>query len=501
MRWLRKKVAEVSDDAQAPFTMIIESLAGQLDQQTIRMLPDDALLEIFRFYVLDRPKKWFRLAHVCQRWRCLVYVSPRHLNLQLVCTGHKPPGEMLDKWPTWPITIDCFEQFKYQSLSESEVNYVAAALKHNNRVSKIKLRVGDLELSHLLEKMQEPFPMLECLDLQSKNPSASASTVIPDSFLGGSAPLLVHFDLLGIPFPGLQRLLSSTNHLVDLHLWDIPQAPYISSEVMAASLSTMKHLQSLSIGIRSRQVSERLIPVTRIVLPTLKHLKLKCAGDYLEDLVARLDAPSLESMGILYPSPSEVIDFSELPRFISRTKAFEMSDQAQLRTEDRQFELTISQKVGAVDRTELSLIFAAHGLETVLAAFCSSLPPLFIEHLEIHDGQFMIPGPKMGDELREFSRRFHGVKNLFLDPDASVHVAKALKVFVEESLFPGLQNIFKQEYSLQSTSARLLSSSTHEAFLQFTAERRLAGLPVALHVWERGEQVKVRRAKFCFPGP
>ena len=107
----------------------------------------------------------------------------------------------------------------------------------------------------------------------------------------------------------------------------------------------------------------------------------------------------------------------------------------------------------------------------------------------------------MGDELREFSRRFHGVKNLFLDPDASVHVAKALKVFVEESLIPGLQNIFKQEYSLQSTSARLLSSATHEAFLQFTAERRLAGLPVALHVWERGEQVKARRAKFCFPGP
>jgi hypothetical protein len=483
--------------------MITESLAGQFDQQAIETLPDDALLEIFRFYLLEKPKKWFTLAHVCQRWRCLVCVSPRHLNLQLVCTGHTSPGEMLNKWPAWPINIESIDEFKRQSLSGSEVNYVAAALKHNNRVSKIKLRVGDLELCRLLAKMQEPFPTLECLDIQLKDPSASASTVIPDSFLGGSAPLLVHLDLLGIPFPGLQKLLLSTNHLVDLHLWDIPQAPYISPEVMAASLSAMKHLQSLHMGIRSRQVYERSIPVTRIVLPALKHLKLKCTGDYLEDLVARLDAPSLESMGIFYPSPSDVFDFSELPRFISRTKVFEMSDQSQLRTEDYQFELTVSQKMRTVDRAELSLIFAAREHGTLLSAFCSSLPPLYVEHLEIHDDQFMIPGPKMEDELREFSRRFHGVKNLFLDPDASVHVGKALKAFVEESLFPALQNIFIQEYSLQSTSARLLSSSTREAFLRFTAERRLAGLPVTLRVWEKGKRVEVRRVNalaFCFPG-
>ena len=487
--------------------IIVESLAGQHDQQvTIWSLFDDVLLEIFRFYLLNESARWFTLAHVCQRWRCLVYASPRHLNLHLICGGYKPPGEMLDKWPEMPIHIVRIHEYTYNDMSESEVSYVADALEHNDRVSKIKLKSGYSKLSHLLAQMQEPFPMLEYLDIQPNNSSSSEPAVIPDSFLGGSAPLLVRLGLVGIPFPGLPRLLLSANHLVDIHLWDIPQARHVLPEVMVASLSAMKHLQSLHIGICSRQASQHSIPVTCIVLPALKHLRLKCPGNYLEDLVARLDAPELESMGIFYPSPSEVFDFIELPQFISRINAFEMSDHAQLCADDRQFELITSQKTRTVDRAELSLIFAAHCHETLLSAFSSSLPPLRFkfENLEIHDEQFMISTLEMQAELREISRRFHAVKNLFLDTDASIHVGRVRKAFVEENLFPALQNIFVQEpSSLRSTSARLLASSTREAFSQFAAERQLAGFPVTLHVWERGEGGKVRRVsalEFCDPG-
>ena len=57
----------------------------------IEMLPDEALLSIFDFYVgfyadKDPPTKggierWQSLVHVCRRWRSIVFGSPRRLNL------------------------------------------------------------------------------------------------------------------------------------------------------------------------------------------------------------------------------------------------------------------------------------------------------------------------------------------------------------------------------------------------------------------------------------
>ena len=62
------------------------------------MLPDDVLLALFDCYVkgnidddddenvFDKDQAWRSLVHVCRRWRCIVFGSPRHLNLKLVCT-------------------------------------------------------------------------------------------------------------------------------------------------------------------------------------------------------------------------------------------------------------------------------------------------------------------------------------------------------------------------------------------------------------------------------
>ena len=66
----------------------------------IDMLPDDALLAIFYFYVKapddlslaskEEIEVWQTLVHVCQRWRNLVLGSPRRLNLRLVGTYRTP---------------------------------------------------------------------------------------------------------------------------------------------------------------------------------------------------------------------------------------------------------------------------------------------------------------------------------------------------------------------------------------------------------------------------
>jgi hypothetical protein len=53
------------------------------DRLTIDILPDDALLEIFDFYLgeTEWTNRWHILVHVCRRWRLVVFGSPRRLNL------------------------------------------------------------------------------------------------------------------------------------------------------------------------------------------------------------------------------------------------------------------------------------------------------------------------------------------------------------------------------------------------------------------------------------
>ena len=61
------------------------------------MLPDVALLEIFDFYGdEEHTEAWRTLVHVCQKWRNVVFGSPRRLDLRLYCTARTPVRETLD---------------------------------------------------------------------------------------------------------------------------------------------------------------------------------------------------------------------------------------------------------------------------------------------------------------------------------------------------------------------------------------------------------------------
>ena len=107
---------------------------------SIDTLPDDVLLEVFNFHGdLDHGsfekglQAWQRLVHVCRRWRCIVFESPRHLNLQLVCTGKTPARDMLDIWPALPIIISAFDN--------PPINNINAALECTDRICAIYLGV------------------------------------------------------------------------------------------------------------------------------------------------------------------------------------------------------------------------------------------------------------------------------------------------------------------------------------------------------------------------
>jgi len=195
---------------------------------SIEALPDDAFLEIFRFYVDEAQgaEGWHTLVHVCRRWRNLIFASPRHLNLRLRCTERTPVREMLDIWPALPILVYSDPMTWLLETGDSEDNIIAA-LEHKDRVYEICLHhVPTYVLVGLFGYMEELFPALENLLL------FSMGLVLPDSFLGGSAPRLRTLYLDGVLLRTLPQLLLSAHDLVNLDLSNIPYSEYISPSVL-----------------------------------------------------------------------------------------------------------------------------------------------------------------------------------------------------------------------------------------------------------------------------
>ena len=186
---------------------------------------------------------WNSLVHMLWRWRRIVFGSPHRLNLQPFCTPTIPSRDTLDVWPALPLLIH-----GNMTLS-SGVDNIIVALGHSNHVCEVNLWVaGWQQLEKVLAVMQVPFLELIKLWLFSND---EMPPVIPNSFLGGSAPHLWVFKLKGVSFLGLPKLLLSATHLVHLYIVYIPHSGYISPNAMVALLSMLSSLEWLSLGFES----------------------------------------------------------------------------------------------------------------------------------------------------------------------------------------------------------------------------------------------------------
>ena len=143
---------------------------------TIDMLSDDVLLEIFDsyrkipvhvFYHLQVVWSWRLLAHVCRRWRQIIFESPRRLNLQILCTEKSPVKKNLRIWPILPIFI----KYNYtgRNLRPAGVGNILAALRQPNRVCHLELNVASSMLEKMAALLQEPFPELTHIDIFSES--------------------------------------------------------------------------------------------------------------------------------------------------------------------------------------------------------------------------------------------------------------------------------------------------------------------------------------------
>ncbi|KAH9172569.1 hypothetical protein EDB89DRAFT_1964951 [Lactarius sanguifluus] len=272
---------------------------GQADvdrQVTVQVLPDEVLLEIFDYHRLDAldyslfgPWEWHGLAHVCQRWRSLIFASPRRLDLRLVYTYRRPVGKTLDCWPALPIALWYPRLVLWRPLAAADEENVISALKYSDRIREINLTMTSSLLEKLAALVQEPFPALEYLRMGSQE--MLGSVILPDEFLGGSTPRLRQIDLSGTAFPSLPRLLLSTKDLVHF----------------------------LSPTAFQYQESSHPCSLDRVVLPTLADFQFRGDSEYLEDLVSGLSAPLLEKIEIAF-FDRLAFDIPQLSRFIDLTQ-------------------------------------------------------------------------------------------------------------------------------------------------------------------------------------
>ncbi|KAH9170325.1 hypothetical protein EDB89DRAFT_1979147 [Lactarius sanguifluus] len=289
---------------------------------TIDALQDDVLLEILDFSRNNQDStfpelhqfhlawKWHLLAHVCRRWRQLIFASPRRLNLRILCTYRTPVRENLAIWPTFPIAVDynCYSG-RIDGPGGKCIDNVIAALEHPNRVCLVGLDVTGSQLETMATVMQEPFPLLTHLYINIATDQRSA-------------PRLQRFHLFGIPFPTLPTLLLSASDLVYLAVGNIPPTGYISPRAIVAALAALPRLKTFAFGFQSatpRPDQIPLPPVTRVVLPSLIDFQIMGAYEYLEELVAQIDSPQLDRVGITYLNQLVEVQVARLSKFLDRS--------------------------------------------------------------------------------------------------------------------------------------------------------------------------------------
>ncbi len=455
---------------------------------TIETLPDDVLLEIFDFYVYETDHdRWHTLVHVCRRWRYVVFASPRRLHLRLLCTPNRSVKEMLDIWPELPIIIWDDDWYGHPKTVENVEN-VISAIELKDRVSWIDLHVSCSDMERFSAVMQDPFPALTHLILRVHDEMAP---IISDSFLGGLAPRLQRLTLKRIPFPALLNLLLSATDLVILDLRKIPHSGYISPEAMVTGLSALTRLDQLTIRFQSplsrpAKASRRPPHLTRTVLPALTHLEFRGVTEYLEDLVARIDAPLLVEVWIKFFNQL-VFNLLELTKFLCRTETFTVINQAMVNFDEQFPNVDFSSRTETFNETPLSLTISCRVLDWQLSSLsqvCNStlLALSTVEYLNLYHGisdayPRLVEDDMENTQWLELLHPFSNVKDLHLSEEVLTCIAPALQELTGDrviEVLPALQNIF-------------IDGSDHkpepvpEAVWKFVGQRQLSDCPVAIH--------------------
>jgi hypothetical protein len=414
-----------------------------------------------------------------------VFESPIHLDLQLECNANTLVKKTLDAWPrTFPIVID-----ELRSRLPLSGAHIIAALEHRDCVSEIYLDTSSTVLKRLYRVMNKPYPVLTHLRLHISY--SKSAPVLRDTFLGGSAPRLEYLYLSGIPFPALPKLLPFCHDLVNVHLWKIPNTGYVSPEAMATALSALTKLKVVEIEFESP--ASRPDPTnrppssfTRVVLPALTRFHFHGASEYFEDLVARIDTPSLIFVSTGFFNELD-FDIPHFLQFISRTQIPRSLEEARLC-----FEGLVYFGVGRRDPPggkefpiALSITISCRALDrqvACLAQICGKISP-FLSNVErlivtgyhgvFSDWKDYVDNP----QWLEIFHAFSALQHMRIPPGLGEIIGSALQELTGESVMdtlPMLRHLYLPPPF----------ESTQQAIQPFISSRQRSNHPVTVHLTE-----------------
>ncbi|KAI0245644.1 hypothetical protein BJV78DRAFT_1158471 [Lactifluus subvellereus] len=467
----------------------------------IYTLNDDVLLNVFFLYQLDAQDEyddedgqfdfswegqrwWYKLAHVCQRWRHLILASPSRLDLHLVCTYGVPVADMLAHSPPLPLTIDY--RRRHHGMNAEDEEGVLLALCHHDRVHRIVLDLPPLNLRELIATMDQQFPILERMVIYSWT-NGDRSLILPKTF---QAPQLHNLMLWHAALPiGGFPLLTTAAGLVTLALVDIPASAYFPPSCLLTRLSLMPQLQELVIGFHSpppNRDSERQLlgalpmNVTHITLPNLCVFGFQGVSAYLESLLSRISAPLL-SRGRL-----QIMFFNQLTFAVPHLVQFMLASQnlrfdAFRLTFDKDFVDLLAGQPGKGGVPPFRMRIMCRHLDwqvasavQILGTFSpvlSVVEELTLCHVE-HNRSSELHNEVDRAQWRELLRPFSNVKTLRVPKELVGELSRSLRSEDGEMPLELLPNLKEVKCSG--------GIPTHNKFIPFINERRDAGCLVTL---------------------
>jgi len=306
--------------------------------------------------------------------------------------------------------------------------------------------------------IQGLFPKLTSLHLGS---DGDISPVPSDVFSNGFALRLQKLWFIDISeaagstfiYPGPRRTLPC---------W-IPSSGYISPEVMTKCLSKLTRLNCLRLEFHSpnpRPVRGIQVPppLTRTTLPALTVFIFRGVSEYLDVLVAQIDAPRLENIYITFFNQL-IFNIPHLPQFVSRTGNLQSPNRAAVLIDSAFVEIILYQPGTRPRSLTLQILcgksdWKIPSLVQICGPFLpslSSVEVLEIRHFHYYRADW--PANVDDDQWLESFHPFTVVQILYVCRTVEPVVALALRNLTGEratEVLPALRNIFvegRQPYS------------------------------------------------------
>lgn len=413
---------------------------------SIKKLSDEVLLNIFRYYLDASPQRWPWLAHICRKWRLLVFESQLALRLQLLCTHGTPVLKVLDCWPALPIVVEYEGTQALDTPVPEDEDNIVAALQRTDRVSSVHLTVTK-SLLQKITSIEKPFSTLEELVLRCEDFMELGS---PSAFRW--CPRLRSLYLSRVFFSSIPQLLYSSRRLVNIRLHNIADIANFSPEVLVNALSKMDQLQSLTLYLRSSASCPDVGMLSssaggkRVVFPSLTHFKFRGTSGFFNRFIVRIDPPLLRDIEITFSGRLSLV--SKLREFMERIGMQKSHLQAEVLFSDDAISISFSQP-GALMYPKLRISIRPSNWQLFsIFELCNRLSALLfgVEELHIHATRLSSGQDKMNcEDWAKLIHLFGGTRRIHIGGKLSTDIVLSLELYRTPTLLPSLHTLCIRE--------------------------------------------------------